>query len=126
MNKTKTDKRLELVSRQIDELKDRIDKDTEKLKKYKAEYEKLMARKISEFAKSEKLVLTDKFFEKLSVVNRLEAEGLDVADLYSLFGNHAAESSSPDTPVQADDTVRSDNMADNTTEMQEDDSDEVN
>jgi len=72
---TRTEKRLEILKKQADETEARIRADTETLNRLKEEIETLTAKKISEFAKSQNLVIDDKFFEMLSMVSQIQEEG---------------------------------------------------
>lgn len=62
---TRTEKRLEVLSRQMTELRARISADTESLEKMETEYEALTARRVTDFVKKQNLVIDDKFFEML-------------------------------------------------------------
>lgn len=72
---TRTEKRLESLKKQAEETESRIRADTETLNRLKSEIETLTAKKISEFARSQNLVIDDKFFEMLSMVSQIQEEG---------------------------------------------------
>ena len=78
---TRTEKRLEVLRKQIDETESRIRTDTENLNQMKEEFDSLTAKKISDFAKKKNIVIDDKFFEMLSMVCHMDSEGKAPEDI---------------------------------------------
>ncbi|MDD6826105.1 MAG: hypothetical protein PUE12_08350 [Oscillospiraceae bacterium] len=75
---TRTEKRIEVLKKQIEETEARIKEDTENLTEMKTEFDTLTAKKISDFAKKKNIVIDDKFFEMLSMVCEMDSEKINI------------------------------------------------
>ncbi len=84
---SRIEKNLAASEKRISELENKIKEDTKTLSRLKMEHEKLQAKQIAEFTKSQNIEISDNFFEMMALVNQMKSEGITPGELSALIGS---------------------------------------